>query len=101
MGTFTLAIVVTVVGAYQLGPGLDYRIYMDRAADWLEGDGFYLARQLDGPYALLSGDALYPPISLLLFAPFTSLPAVLWWAIPIGIVSGIVLYTARRSRPGQ
>jgi hypothetical protein len=81
-----------VVGAYQLEPGLDYRIYMDRAQDWLAGDGFYLPRQLQGPYALLNGDALYPPISLLLFVPFTFLPAVVWWAIPVGIVSGTVLY---------
>ena len=30
---------------------------------------------------------LYPPIALYLFVPFTVLPAVLWWVIPIGIVT--------------
>lgn len=81
-----------VLGAIQLGPGLDYGIYMDRAADFLAGRGFYLPRQLDGPYVVLNGDALYPPPSLLLFVPFVYLPAVLWWAIPLGIIAAIVVH---------
>jgi hypothetical protein len=29
---------------------------------------------------------MHPPIALALFAPFAVLPAVLWWAIPLGIL---------------
>lgn len=82
---------ITVVGAIQLYPGLDYSIYMDRAHGWLDGEGFYLARQIHGSYVIENGDALYPPTSLLLFVPFAFLPAVLWWAIPIGVTATIVI----------
>ncbi len=38
--------------------------------------------------------AFYPPVALWLFAPFTVLPPVLWWAIPLGCV-GMVLWRLR------
>ncbi len=75
--------------------GSDLRIYTDRATSWIAGDGFYRDRQLGGPYVLEDGDALYPPPTLLLFVPFTVLPSVLWWAIPLGILAAAV----RRARP--
>ena len=69
--------------------GMDYTIYMDRARSWLAEDGFYLPTQLNGPYALGSGlpPALYPPTLLVLLVPFTVLPAVLWWALPLAIIA--------------
>lgn len=66
--------------------GLDFTLYVERAASWLAGDGFYLPRQLAGPYSIAHGDAMYPPIALWLFVPFTVLPAVLWWVIPAGLL---------------
>jgi hypothetical protein len=81
-----------IVGAIQIAPGLDYRIYMDRSADFVAGRGFYLPRQLSGPYLLQNGDAGYPPPALILFVPFLWIPAFLWWLIPIGIVATIVVY---------
>ena len=80
------------MGIIQLGIGLDYGIYQDRAAGFVAGNGFYLPRQLTGPYDLQNGDSLYPPPALLLFIPFLYLPALLWWAIPLGIILGIVVY---------
>jgi hypothetical protein len=35
-------------------------------------------------------DVLYPPNVLFLFVPFVFLPAVLWWAIPIGVLVYVV-----------
>jgi hypothetical protein len=94
-GLLLVMVVVEVrVGIEQRGwwtePGGDYRIYMEAARRWLSGDGFYLDRQLHGPYPIALGDVLYPPTALYLFVPFTFLPALLWWAIPIGLTAWIV-----------
>jgi hypothetical protein len=68
--------------------GIDARMQIARAADWLAGDGFYLPRQLAGPYVIDSGDSLYPPTMLYLAAPFAlGLPMLLWWAVPLGIIA--------------
>lgn len=78
--------------------GMDFGIYMDRTRSWLAGDGFYLARQLAGPYLVNEGaaPALYPPMLLYVLVPFTVLPAVLWWAVPLGLV-GVSLWRLRPS----
>ena len=66
--------------------GLDLWLYLDRTRSWLDGGGFYLARQLAGvAYDTTAGDVFYPPTILWLLVPFTVLPAVLWWAIPLGV----------------
>jgi hypothetical protein len=92
-GVAVLIVVLTVVqwSAYanaevvhQYG-GIDFALYRDAAARWLGGGPFYEAYQLAGPYEVRAGDVLYPPVALLLFIPFTFLPALLWWAIPLGI----------------
>jgi hypothetical protein len=76
--------------------GVDYRILTAAAERWLQGDGFYLAYQLAGPYdidamnAAGSAPIMYPPTALLLLAPFTVLPAILWWAIPITVTAWVV-----------
>jgi hypothetical protein len=76
--------------------GEDYRIVISAAARWLSGDGFYLPYQLAGPYdhgAYVGSESpvLYPPTMLLLFAPFTVLPAVLWWVIPLIVTSLVIV----------
>jgi hypothetical protein len=71
---------------------VDYILYHDAADRWLAGDGFYLARQLQGPYEVLHGDVLYPPTILVLLVPFAVLPAFLWWAIPIAIIAAVVVW---------
>jgi len=76
--------------------GMDVHQYLDRTRAWLAGDGFYLARQLAGPYTIETGDAMYPPPSVLLFAPFVlGAPIVLWWAIPLAAIA----VALRRLRP--
>ncbi|MEW6225166.1 MAG: hypothetical protein AB1627_11115 [Chloroflexota bacterium] len=67
---------------------LDLRLYVERAASWLGGDGFYLERQLTGQaYEITPGDALYPPPILLLLVPITVLPWFLWWVVPLTVVA--------------
>jgi hypothetical protein len=70
--------------------GIDYTLYMDATRRWLAGGPFYEPYQLAGPYAIQMGDVLYPPNGLLLFVPFTILPAVLWWVIPLAITTWAV-----------
>ena len=38
--------------------GADLRGYLDATRSWMHGDGFYLARQLHGPYEIELGDVL-------------------------------------------
>jgi hypothetical protein len=81
--------VVTVAANWDhlnIGPGM----YQAAAANWLHGGSFYLARQLDGPYVVQMGDVLYPPTALIVFVPFLALPAILWWAIPLGVTTWAV-----------
>jgi hypothetical protein len=56
---------------------------MEATRRWMVGGPFYEPHQLAGPYPIRLGDILYPPVALLLFIPFTVLPAPLWWAIPL------------------
>lgn len=68
--------------------GYDLAIYVERTRSWLDGTGFYLPRQLDGPYVIRNGDALYPPPTILLFLPWAlGAPAFLWWLIPLATVA--------------
>ena len=73
-----------VVGRWH-GAGVDYGIYMGAARRVLDGGSWYLARQLAGSYQIMDGDVLYPPTILVLLVPFTVLPAVLWWVVPLSI----------------
>jgi hypothetical protein len=64
--------------------GIDFSLYRDVAARWLAGGSYFEPRQLAGPYAIEAGDVLYPPVALWLFLPFVVVPAILWWALPLG-----------------
>jgi hypothetical protein len=82
--------------------GVDFSMYQTAAIRWLGGGNFYLDYQLAGPYATsghvgLDSPILYPPTLLLLLVPFTVLPAILWWVIPILITALTV--AAWRPRP--
>lgn len=79
-------------------PGHDYTLYMQAATHWLATGDFYPASQLQGPYSIpaIGGAILYPPTTLLLFVPFSFLPPVLWWAIPLAVIGWAVLV----HRPG-
>lgn len=76
--------------------GYDLAIYVERTRSWLAGDGFYLPRQLAGPYEIQNGDALYPPPVILLFLPWAlGAPAILWWLVPLALTA----VSLRRLRP--
>jgi hypothetical protein len=70
--------------------GIDYALYMDATRRWLDGGAFFQPYQLAGPYPVQMGDVLYPPNALWLFVPFTVLPAILWWAIPLGVTAAMI-----------
>ena len=74
----------------------DRVLYMNAARDWLGGRGFYESYQLAGPYEIRSGDILYPPPMLLVFAPLAIIPdplgVVLYYAIPLGITAAVVAW---------
>ena len=77
-----------------LDPGIDFDTLMGATRNFLAGDGFYPADQLAGPWRYHQGEPayappiLYPPHAVLLFIPFTILPAFLWWLIPIAVTAG-------------
>jgi hypothetical protein len=76
--------------------GHDYQLYMDATRSWLGGGPFYHPYQIAGTYVVEADEILYPPHALLLFVPFTLLPAVLWWAVPICVL----VYALWRAEPG-
>ena len=82
-----------VVGA-RVAPimGVDYQLYIDATARWLGGGPFYDWYELAGAFGPTDHAVLYAPTAILLFAPFTVLPAALWWAIPLGIVAAVTAH---------
>jgi hypothetical protein len=84
--------------AFTVSIGEDFRFFVGAAQRFVDGQGFYRAHQLAGPYTMtIAVDTFYPPTALFLFVPFLVLPAVLWWAIPLGIIG----YTVWRWRPAM
>ena len=70
--------------------GTDLRWYLEQTQRWQHDGSWYLPFQLTGPYDLTQG-VLYPPSALVLFLPFTILPAFMWWLIPVGVTTAIVI----------
>jgi len=70
---------------------VDYNLYMGVAMRWLDGGPYFQPYQLAGPYSIQAGDVLYPPVALWLFVPFTVMPALLWWLIPLGTTAWVVI----------
>ena len=52
----------------------DLQVYRDATARLLAGDGWYLQRQLGGPYQIQFGDVLNPPVTAWFFMPWLVLP---------------------------
>ncbi len=93
-----LAAVAARWGEVSDGVGTDFFLYREATRRWLAGGPFYAEFQLAGPYIPWGRPSiLYPPTSLLLFIPFTVLPAIMRWAVPIGIVVAVIAY--HRPRP--
>lgn len=77
--------------------GADLTLYVKAAERWISGGGFYPGHQLAGPYPITDGDILYPPPILLLLVPFLVLPAPLFWLIPLGALTAVIVH--HRPRP--
>ncbi len=77
--------------------GGDLILLQSVTLQWQSGGDFYPAYQLVGPYQDNGLMILYPPTALVLFLPFTVLPAVLWWLGPLAIIAGTIRYW--RPRP--
>ena len=73
----------------------DYNLYVDATTRWLTTGQFYEAHQLVGPYDVVYGDILYPPTILALLVPFTLLPALFWWLVPLAVTG----FCIARHRP--
>jgi hypothetical protein len=80
----------TVASANRIGA--DFQLYLDASRSTLSGGELYPAHQLAGPYLVADGDILYPPPILLLMLPFTILPTVLFWIVPLAILAACVVH---------
>jgi len=103
---FALTVVILVAGVglflaagFQVGWTRtwfdDLFIYTDATRRLLGGEGWYLARQVSGPYDLSAGDVLYPPVTAWFFLPWLVLPAFTFSLIPV-LITG---WFAVRWRP--
>lgn len=77
--------------------GVDYDTVVITARRFLETGSMYFPYQLAGPYVLqlppYTADimpGIYPPHAIYLFLPFLVLPAILWWALPIGLTAFVI-----------
>jgi hypothetical protein len=97
---FTLMTAVTFVVRLQMVfavgaggvVGVDHGIYQQAALRWVSGGFFYYPDQVAGPYHILQGHILYPPMALVWLVPGAYLPDALWWGIPIVVTAAIVVH---------
>jgi hypothetical protein len=75
---------------WRAAAGNDLAIYTTATESLLRNGQWYLERQLHGPYPLLYGDVLYPPVTAFAFAPWIVLPFVVYLAIPIVVVAVLI-----------
>jgi hypothetical protein len=68
----------------------DLQIYRDATERLFAGEGWYVPRQLSGPYVIEFGDVLYPPVTAWFFLPWLVLPAWTFSALPVAIVTWFV-----------
>lgn len=105
---FAIALVqlasMTLTAAARPGAlGIDWHCNANAARSWMAGDGYFLDRQLQGPYIAQTattqdlGEVLYPPVALLLFVPFSMLPDIAWWIVPAVLTVAALL----RLRPAR
>jgi hypothetical protein len=74
---FGIELLAILLGGTFLEPDHDRIWYMDAASRFM---------LFGSPYSPSAVAFLHPPIALLLFVPFTRLPGILWYAVPVGIV---------------
>jgi hypothetical protein len=77
----------------------DLNGYLDGARRFFENGSPYLPEQRAGSWIPTGHMFMHPPIALILFVPFLWLPAVVWWAVPLGVTA--VLVVQARPSPWQ
>ncbi len=85
-----LRLYATATVTYEGLIAYDYGHYLDATRRWIDIGTPYLASEVAGPFDYAPLTFLHPPTSLPFFALFLPLPAILWWAIPLGIVAASV-----------
>ena len=70
---------------------IDLNGYVAGARRFLATGSPYLPEQIAGPWQLQPDSFIHPPVAILLFLPFAVLPAILWWAIPLGVTAWSVV----------
>ena len=74
--------------AVRLGvPGQDFFQYLEATRRWIAVGTPYVGSEVAAPFIPGPTTFLHPPVALPLFAAFLLLPAVLWWAVPIGTLT--------------
>lgn len=73
----------------------DFHGYLDGAQRFLSTGTPFTPEQLSGSWQAMPDSFIHPPSALPLFLPFLWLPALLWWAIPLGVLG----YCIARLRP--
>ncbi len=68
----------------------DLNIYTQATERLFSGGSWYLDRQLGGPYPILGGDVLYPPVTALFFAFWLVLPFPIYLATPIVVTAWLI-----------
>jgi hypothetical protein len=98
---FVLAVALSYLhGFWFAAPGYvghDLALYQHEVNAWLSGTPMYPAFEVRGPFPIVDGVILYPPITIALFALTFWLPLPLWWLIPIAIVATVIY----RLHPGR
>jgi len=98
--------VLTVVLSYLAGfllartgyVGHDLALYQHEVSAWLAGTPMYPAFEVQGPFQIVDGVILYPPVTIALFVLTLWLPLPLWWLIPIAIVGTVIIRLHPRRR---
>lgn len=94
-----LALVLSYVNGFlSAAPGYvgrDLFLYQHEVRAWLGGAPMYPSFEVQGPFPIVDGVILYPPVTIVLFGLTLWLPLPLWWLIPIAIVATVI----RRLRP--
>lgn len=97
---FGLSVLILVCGAALLAVfwppnavhiGEDFVHYLDGVQRWWSTGSPYLPNEVAGTFDFEVDTFLHPPISIPFFALWLVLPAILWWAIPLGITGALVV----------
>jgi hypothetical protein len=100
LGAVMVVVLSYLNGFLSAAPGYvghDLVLYQHEVKAWLGGTPMYPAFEVQGPFQIVEGVILYPPITIALFLPTLWLPLPLWWLIPIAIV-GTIAYRLRPRR---